>query len=52
MLDEYLKHWLLLCLFHVYFLDPNKARKIKTIVQEVVNGEVVSTQVKEIEELM
>uniref|UniRef100_A0A4W2IQI9 Keratin 12 n=1 Tax=Bos indicus x Bos taurus TaxID=30522 RepID=A0A4W2IQI9_BOBOX len=32
--------------------DPNKARKIKTIVQEVVNGEVVSSQVKEIEELM
>ncbi|CAN0109143.1 unnamed protein product [Rangifer tarandus platyrhynchus] len=32
--------------------DPNKARKIKTIVQEVVNGEVVSSQVQEIEELM
>ncbi|XP_040856515.1 keratin, type I cytoskeletal 12 [Ochotona curzoniae] len=32
--------------------DPSKSRKIKTIVQEVVNGEVVSSQVKEIEELM
>nr|XP_010958728.1 keratin, type I cytoskeletal 12 [Camelus bactrianus] len=32
--------------------DPTKARKIKTIVQEVVNGEVVSSQVQEIEELM
>ncbi|KAM6164170.1 keratin, type I cytoskeletal 12 [Rhynchocyon petersi] len=32
--------------------DPSKSRKIKTIVQEMVNGEVVSSQVKEIEELM
>uniref|UniRef100_A0A8D1T0K2 IF rod domain-containing protein n=1 Tax=Sus scrofa TaxID=9823 RepID=A0A8D1T0K2_PIG len=32
--------------------DPTKARKIKTIVQEVVNGEVVSSQVQEVEELM
>uniref|UniRef100_A0A8C3X1S7 Keratin 12 n=1 Tax=Catagonus wagneri TaxID=51154 RepID=A0A8C3X1S7_9CETA len=32
--------------------DPTKARKIKTIVQEVVNGEVVSSQVQEFEELM
>ncbi|XP_004450172.2 keratin, type I cytoskeletal 12 [Dasypus novemcinctus] len=32
--------------------DPSKTRKIKTIVQEVVNGEVVSSQVQETEELM
>ncbi|XP_077020561.1 keratin, type I cytoskeletal 12 [Tamandua tetradactyla] len=32
--------------------DPTATRKIKTIVQEVVNGEVVSSQVQEIEELM
>ncbi|KAF7472428.1 keratin, type I cytoskeletal 12 [Marmota monax] len=32
--------------------DPNKTRKIKTIVQEVVNGEVVSSQVQELEEVM
>ncbi|XP_037664833.1 keratin, type I cytoskeletal 12 [Choloepus didactylus] len=32
--------------------DANKTRKIKTIVQEVVNGEVVSSQVQEIEELI
>ncbi|XP_069916810.1 keratin, type I cytoskeletal 12 [Oryctolagus cuniculus] len=32
--------------------DPSKTRKIKTIVQEVVNGEVVSSQVQEIQELM
>ncbi|KFO18791.1 keratin, type I cytoskeletal 12 [Fukomys damarensis] len=32
--------------------DPTKTRTIKTIVQEVVNGEVVSSQVQEIEELM
>ncbi|XP_006889494.1 PREDICTED: keratin, type I cytoskeletal 12 [Elephantulus edwardii] len=32
--------------------DPSKSRKIKTIVQEMVNGEVVSSQVQEIEELM
>ncbi|XP_059938511.1 keratin, type I cytoskeletal 12-like [Mesoplodon densirostris] len=32
--------------------DPTRARKIKTIVQEVVNGEVVSSQVQEIEELI
>ncbi|KAM5272555.1 keratin, type I cytoskeletal 12 [Ctenodactylus gundi] len=32
--------------------DPSKSRKIKTIVQEVVNGEVVSSQVQEMEELM
>uniref|UniRef100_A0A9L0SM25 Keratin 12 n=1 Tax=Equus caballus TaxID=9796 RepID=A0A9L0SM25_HORSE len=32
--------------------DPTKTRKIKTIVQEVLNGEVVSSQVQEIEELM
>ncbi|XP_058415364.1 keratin, type I cytoskeletal 12-like [Diceros bicornis minor] len=32
--------------------DPTKSRKIKTIVQEVLNGEVVSSQVQEIEELM
>ncbi|XP_069338610.1 keratin, type I cytoskeletal 12 [Eulemur rufifrons] len=32
--------------------DPTKKRKIKTVVQEMVNGEVVSSQVQEIEELM
>uniref|UniRef100_A0A8C6CBE0 Keratin 12 n=2 Tax=Monodon monoceros TaxID=40151 RepID=A0A8C6CBE0_MONMO len=32
--------------------DPTRARKIKTIVQEVVNGEVVSSQVQEIEEII
>ncbi|XP_006156015.1 keratin, type I cytoskeletal 12 isoform X2 [Tupaia chinensis] len=32
--------------------DPNKTRKIKTIVVEEVNGEVVSSQVQEIQELM
>uniref|UniRef100_A0A8C5LCZ2 Keratin 12 n=1 Tax=Jaculus jaculus TaxID=51337 RepID=A0A8C5LCZ2_JACJA len=32
--------------------DPSKTRKIKTIVQEVVNGEVVSSKVQEVEELM
>ncbi|XP_047400967.1 keratin, type I cytoskeletal 12 [Sciurus carolinensis] len=32
--------------------DPSKTRKIKTIVQEVVNGEVVSSQVQELEEIM
>ncbi|EHB01626.1 Keratin, type I cytoskeletal 12 [Heterocephalus glaber] len=32
--------------------DPNKTRTIKTIVQEVINGEVVSSQVQEIEEVM
>ncbi|XP_004707512.1 keratin, type I cytoskeletal 12 [Echinops telfairi] len=32
--------------------DSTKSRKIKTIVQEVVNGQVVSSQVQEIEELM
>ncbi|XP_007940279.1 keratin, type I cytoskeletal 12 [Orycteropus afer afer] len=32
--------------------DSSKTRKIKTIVQEVVNGEVVSSQVQEIEELI
>ncbi|KAG9474164.1 hypothetical protein GDO78_004459 [Eleutherodactylus coqui] len=30
--------------------DPTKTRKVKTIVEEVVDGKVVSTQVKEIEE--
>ncbi|XP_042529197.1 keratin, type I cytoskeletal 12 [Dipodomys spectabilis] len=30
--------------------DPHKTRKIKTIVQEVVNGEVVSSQIQETEE--
>ncbi|XP_062967266.1 keratin, type I cytoskeletal 12 [Cynocephalus volans] len=30
--------------------DPAKTRKIKTVVQEMINGEVVSSQVKEIEE--
>ncbi|KAM4622275.1 uncharacterized protein O3C94_020094 [Discoglossus pictus] len=32
--------------------DPTKTRKVKTIVQEVVNGEVVSTSVNEIEQEM
>ncbi|XP_073091680.1 keratin, type I cytoskeletal 12 [Manis javanica] len=32
--------------------DPSKTRKIKTIVQEVVNGEVVASQVQEVEELI
>nr|Q64291.2 RecName: Full=Keratin, type I cytoskeletal 12; AltName: Full=Cytokeratin-12; Short=CK-12; AltName: Full=Keratin-12; Short=K12 [Mus musculus]AAI31912.1 Keratin 12 [Mus musculus] len=32
--------------------DPNKTRKIKTVVQEIVNGEVVSSQVQELEEEM
>ncbi|XP_066483328.1 keratin, type I cytoskeletal 12-like isoform X2 [Tiliqua scincoides] len=30
--------------------DPTKTRKIKTIVEEVVDGKVVSSQVKEVEE--
>ncbi|XP_062994520.1 keratin, type I cytoskeletal 12-like [Elgaria multicarinata webbii] len=30
--------------------DPNKTRKVKTIVEEVVDGKVVSSQVKEVEE--
>ncbi|XP_053115717.1 keratin, type I cytoskeletal 12-like isoform X2 [Hemicordylus capensis] len=30
--------------------DPSKTRKIKTIVEEVVDGKVVSSQVKEVEE--
>uniref|UniRef100_A0ABM5GRS3 Keratin, type I cytoskeletal 12-like n=1 Tax=Pogona vitticeps TaxID=103695 RepID=A0ABM5GRS3_9SAUR len=30
--------------------DPNKTRKIKTIVEEVVDGKVVSSQIKEVEE--
>ncbi|XP_008054015.1 keratin, type I cytoskeletal 12 [Carlito syrichta] len=33
-------------------IDSSKTRKIKTVVQEMVNGEVVSSQVQEIEELM
>ncbi|XP_034361451.1 keratin, type I cytoskeletal 12 [Arvicanthis niloticus] len=32
--------------------DPNKTRKIKTVVQEIVNGEVVSSRVQELEEAM
>uniref|UniRef100_A0A7M4FSK4 Keratin 12 n=2 Tax=Crocodylus porosus TaxID=8502 RepID=A0A7M4FSK4_CROPO len=32
--------------------DPTKTRKIKTIVEEVVDGKVVSSQVKEVEEKM
>ncbi|XP_014460170.1 keratin, type I cytoskeletal 12 [Alligator mississippiensis] len=32
--------------------DPTKTRKIKTIVEEVVDGKVVSSQVKEFEEKM
>lgn len=32
--------------------DPTKTRKVKTIVEEVVDGKVVSTQVQEIEEKM
>ncbi|XP_028610876.1 keratin, type I cytoskeletal 12 isoform X2 [Grammomys surdaster] len=32
--------------------DPSKTRKIKTVVQEIVNGEVVSSQVRELEEEM
>ncbi|XP_073539429.1 keratin, type I cytoskeletal 12-like [Phyllobates terribilis] len=32
--------------------DPTKTRKVKTIVEEVVDGRVVSTQVKEVEEKM
>ncbi|XP_042330568.1 keratin, type I cytoskeletal 12-like [Sceloporus undulatus] len=32
--------------------DPNKTRKIKTIVEEVVDGKVVSSKVKEVEEKM
>ncbi|KAM6175644.1 keratin, type I cytoskeletal 12 [Erethizon dorsatum] len=32
--------------------DPNKTQRIKTIVQEEINGQVVSSQVQEIEELM
>lgn len=36
--------------FCVSPLDPNKTRKIKTVVQEIVNGEVVSSQVQELEE--
>ncbi|XP_055476258.1 keratin, type I cytoskeletal 12 [Psammomys obesus] len=30
--------------------DPNKTRKIKTIVQEIVDGKVLSSQVQELEE--
>ncbi|XP_069809541.1 keratin, type I cytoskeletal 12-like isoform X2 [Dendropsophus ebraccatus] len=32
--------------------DPTKTRKVKTIVEEVIDGKVVSTEVKEIEEKM
>ncbi|XP_018412079.1 PREDICTED: keratin, type I cytoskeletal 12-like [Nanorana parkeri] len=32
--------------------DPTKVRKVKTIVEEVVDGKVVSSQVKEVEEKM
>ncbi|XP_056405012.1 keratin, type I cytoskeletal 12-like [Hyla sarda] len=32
--------------------DPTKTRKVKTIVEEVINGKVVSTQVNEVEEKM
>uniref|UniRef100_A0A8C2W4U2 Keratin 12 n=1 Tax=Chinchilla lanigera TaxID=34839 RepID=A0A8C2W4U2_CHILA len=32
--------------------DPSKTRRIKTIVQEEINGQVVSSQVQEVEELM
>lgn len=47
-------NWLVLIitLFCVSPLDPNKTRKIKTVVQEIVNGEVVSSQVQELEEAM
>lgn len=31
-------------------LDPTKTRKIKTIVEEVVDGKVVASHVKEVEE--
>nr|XP_008160959.1 keratin, type I cytoskeletal 12 isoform X3 [Chrysemys picta bellii] len=41
----------LVTLFY-YCLDPTKTRKIKTIVEEVVDGKVVSSHVKEIEEKM
>lgn len=47
-------NWLVLIitLFCVSPLDPNKTRKIKTVVQEIVKGEVVSSQVQELEEAM
>jgi acidic type I keratin len=32
--------------------DTKKTRKIKTVVQEVVDGKVVSSEVKEVEENM
>ncbi|KAG8566381.1 hypothetical protein GDO81_013216 [Engystomops pustulosus] len=32
--------------------DPTKTRKVKTIVEDIVDGKVISTQVKEIEEQM
>ncbi|XP_077108555.1 keratin, type I cytoskeletal 12-like [Ranitomeya variabilis] len=32
--------------------DPTKTRKVRTIVEEVIDGKVMSTQVKEIEEKM
>ncbi|XP_040294998.1 keratin, type I cytoskeletal 12-like [Bufo bufo] len=32
--------------------DPIKTRKVKTIIEDVVNGKVVSTEVKEVEEKM
>lgn len=33
-----------------FLLDPTKTRKVKTIVEEVVDGKVVSSRVEEVEE--
>ncbi|XP_074782617.1 keratin, type I cytoskeletal 12-like isoform X3 [Athene noctua] len=35
---------------HIHQKDPTKTRKIKTIVEEVVDGKVVASHVKEVEE--
>lgn len=37
-------------MFCLWCLDPTKTRKIKTIVEEVVDGKVVASHVKEVEE--
>lgn len=35
---------------HFSFSEPSKTRVVKTIVEEVVNGKIVSSQVKSVEE--
>ncbi|KAM8947316.1 keratin, type I cytoskeletal 12-like isoform 2-T2 [Pelodytes ibericus] len=39
-------------LIYYFFADPTKTRKVKTIIEEVVNGKVVSSHVNETEEKM